>query len=230
MKFALLAFDLLQKTNNPLYYTLLAQPLKVLMLPGTLQCMNELILERLFDSPVRVKLLKFFIHNAERSYAVSEIVNFTRCNTREARRELERLSSIGFLKHRKTRTPSYEANRGFAFLTELRSLVTKSSPASKERMFERLRRMGQIKLAVLSGIFTNLDNSKADLLIVGDGISETRLNNFFRDLEAEVGKELDYVVLSSKEFQYRNTMYDRFIRDILERPHEKLIDRLEVNK
>ena len=192
--------------------------------------MSELILERLFDSPVRVKLLKFFIHNGARPYTLNEIIQFTQCRSRETRMELERLATVGLIRHRKTRVPSYETNQGFVFLAELRSLVTKSSPASKERMFERLKRMGQIKLAVLSGIFVNADNSKADLLIVGDGISEGRLSQFFRDLEAEVGRELDYVVLSSKEFQYRNSMYDRFIRDIMERPHEKLIDRLEVNK
>ncbi|MDP3794733.1 MAG: hypothetical protein Q8R13_02275 [bacterium] len=190
--------------------------------------MSELILERLFDSPVRVKLIKFFIHNWENAFTLNGITQFTQSKPHETRRELDRLESIGLIRSKKGRQPLYETNGEFVFLNELKNLVTKSSPASKERMLERLRRIGRIKLAVLSGIFMNLDNAKADLLIVGDGIAETKLHQFFRDLEAEVGKELDYVVLSSEEFQYRFSMYDRFVRDLMERPHEKLINRMEA--
>lgn len=188
--------------------------------------MKELVLEYLFDSPVRVRLLKFFVHNPEQAFNFSEIVRRIRAESRQARRELNSLVQAGFIKQKKGKTAAYQTNAQFIFLTELKNLVTKSSPASKERMLERLRRLGRIKLALISGIFINADNARADMLIVGDGISEARMAQFSRDLEAEVGKELDYVVLSSEEFQYRYRMYDRFVRDLLERPHEKLINRL----
>lgn len=188
--------------------------------------MSEPILEQLFDSPLRVKVLKFFVHNREGAFTLADVTERLQADRRETRRELERLSGIGFIHARGSRQPLYQTNSQFVFFNELKNLVTKSSPASKERMLGRLRRLGRIKLAVLSGIFLDLANAKADLLVVGDGISETKLSRFFRDLEAEVGKELDYAVLSSDEFQYRYTMYDRFVRDILERPHEKLINKL----
>jgi len=65
-------------------------------------------------------------------------------------------------------------------------------------------------------------------LIVGDGIKNKSLANFLKDLESEVGKEIDYVVLTTADFKYRYDMFDRFIRDILEKPHEKLINKLKI--
>lgn len=190
--------------------------------------MSEPILEYLFDSPARVKLLKFFIHNWEEAFSLGQISERAQVEPREARKELARLSAAGFVKARRGRELIFQTNTQFALLDELKGLVTKSSPASRERMLEKLRRLGRVKLVVLSGIFINADNAKADMLIVGDGISESRLTQFLRDLQAEVGKELDYAMLSSEEFQYRYNMYDRFVRDLLERPHEKLINKLRL--
>ena len=47
-------------------------------------------------------------------------------------------------------------------------------------------------------------------------------------MEAEIGKELRYAVLNTKEFIYRLDMYDKFIRDILDYPHERLIEKIKV--
>jgi len=44
--------------------------------------------------------------------------------------------------------------------------------------------------------------------------------------ESEIGKELTYAFLETPEFQYRLEMRDKFVRDILDYPHEKLIDKI----
>ena len=87
-----------------------------------------------------------------------------------------------------------------------------------------------MKLVVLSGVFLKPDRelSRTDLLIVGDYVSEKRFQGFLKQLEAEVGCEIQYSLLSSEEFEYRHKMMDRFLRDILERPHEMLINKLKV--
>jgi len=46
------------------------------------------------------------------------------------------------------------------------------------------------------------------------------------ELESEVGKEIQYAFMETKEFEYRYQMFDRFVRDIFEKPHEKLINKL----
>lgn len=122
----------------------------------------------------------------------------------------------------------YYVNKDFQFFPELRLLVLKAAPANRANLLRRLNSLGGVKLAILAGIFINSENSRADLLLVGDKLKKARLNNFFSWLESEIGKELNYVVMSTDEFKYRMDMYDRFIRDILEFPHEKLINKLHV--
>ena len=68
----------------------------------------------------------------------------------------------------------------------------------------------------------------ADLLIVGDDIEPRRLRNFLKSLEVEVGKEIKFAVMDKDEFKYRLAMFDRFVRVLMEAPHEKLINRLGI--
>lgn len=104
----------------------------------------------------------------------------------------------------------------------------KTAPANRAMLAKRIGALGRIKLAVLAGVFINSETSRADLLIVGDGIKKGRLNSFMAWLESEIGKELNYVALTTEEFKYRMDMYDRFLRDILEDRHEKMINKLGV--
>ncbi|MBI2674645.1 MAG: hypothetical protein HYX22_02840, partial [Candidatus Yanofskybacteria bacterium] len=86
--------------------------------------------------------------------------------------------------------------------------------------------------AVTSGIFlaentgSDLYDTVADLFIVGDDISKNKLRAFLTALEAEVGKEIKFTLMDKEEFQYRYGMFDRFIRVLLEGPHEKIINKL----
>ena len=100
-------------------------------------------------------------------------------------------------------------------------------------MIKRISHLGKIKLAVISGVFLNdynknadIHTTEADLFIVGDEINKTRLRLFLKSLEAEVGKEIKFGLMEKDEFEYRFGMFDRFVRVLLEGPHEKLINKL----
>ncbi len=191
--------------------------------------MSREILEQLFDSPVKVKLLKLFLRNPEESFGLKEVNKRIKGDARVCRRQMKKLENINLLNSRvKDKRKVYFVNSDFDFYNELRTLVLKSNPASREKILSRLKTLGRIKLAILAGIFLNAENSRVDLLVVGDNIKKRKLSNFLRDLEAEVGKEIDYVVFSSGDFSYRYDMFDRFIRDVLEKPHEKLINKLKI--
>ena len=43
-------------------------------------------------------------------------------------------------------------------------------------------------------------------------------------LEAEAGREVRFVLMNGEELQYRLDMMDRFLREFLEGPHDKLIE------
>jgi len=122
----------------------------------------------------------------------------------------------------------YFANKHFTLFTELQNLVTKSSVASKKEITNKIRTLGNVKLALVSGVFTNNENARTDLLIVGDRIKPGKINSFLSKIESDIGKSIHYTLMDTSEFKYRMDMYDRFLRDILEFPHEKLINKVNI--
>ena len=126
---------------------------------------------------------------------------------------------------------AYALNPGFEFFSELRDLILKSSPTEKYKIVRQVNKLGRVKLAVLSGIFLNKESGDplgTDLLIVADDINRRRLYSLLKSLEANIGKELRFAVMDREEFQYRLAMFDRFVRTLLESPHEKLINKLGI--
>lgn len=198
--------------------------------------MPEQILEQLFDSPLKVKLLKLFLRNPDRYFLLSEIVKKTQGKKKLVEKQVRGLEDISFLRSKKVKTNRkkqivggryFAVNQHFDFYGELQSLVLKSSPTSKEKMLRRILKLGRIKMALIGGVFLNCDNSRVDLFLVGDDISERKLRNFLSEMEAEVGREIEYAAMETKEFDYRFHMFDRFVRDILEKPHERLVNKIK---
>jgi hypothetical protein len=205
--------------------------------------MSDQILEQLFESHPKVRLLKLFLRNQKSKFTIHDAKERAQLDARTTESTLEKLRKAGVLKSY-TRKPvkrpknkaasklakTYFINPSFMFFDELRGLVLKSSPASKSRILKRIKGLGRIKLVALSGIFMKPDRelSRTDILIVGDYISEKRFGNFIKQLEAEAGCEIHYSLLTSDEFSYRWKMLDRFLLDILERPNEILINKLGV--
>jgi len=196
--------------------------------------MSDQILEQLFESTAKVRILRLFLRNPKIKFSAQEARSKIQLDSKACRNTLEKLRNMGFLRvsYRKRPKPEmiYFINSKFMFFDELQSLVLKSSPTSKTRLLNRIRGLGKVKLIVLSGIFLKPERelSRTDLLVVGDDISQKRFENFLKQLEAEAGCDIQYSLLSSDEFNYRRKMMDRFLRDILERPHEKLIDKIGV--
>lgn len=215
----------------------------------------EQILEKLFESVPKVRLLRLFMRNAESQFSFLEILSRSQLRSLQARKELKKLLKWGVartkivplkyeisrksrsrkrlpkivVKTKKTRV--FYANPDFKLLPELRDLISKASVAERGKLLRRMKSLGNVKLCVMSGLFLNSngnDNSRTDLLLVGDNVKKRKLDSFLSQVESELGKAIRYTVMETDEFKYRLDMYDRFLRDILEHPHEKLINRLRI--
>ena len=199
-------------------------------------------LEQLFESQAKVKLLRFFFRNPEEFFQPKDVFKRLRSSTVLLRQEMKKLEKLGLIKQKKVWL-TFEKKRGgerkeqkmvsylntnFDFFDELRSLVLKSAVASKDDLVDSAKKVGNIKLLVLAGVFTGDETARADLLIVGDRINSKKLNNFIKEVEAEVGKAVNCAVLTTKEFNYRYDMYDRFVRDLLNTNCEILIRKLDL--
>jgi hypothetical protein len=200
------------------------------------------LLEQLFESQPKVKVLKFFFRNSQDVFTLKQILRRLRTNPSLIRREIGKLEKLGLIKQKrawltferksggvkKEQKLVYCINNDFDFFNELKNLILKSTISSKEELINNVRKIGNIKILTLSGIFAGDEAAKADILIVGDKINSRKLNTFFKDLEAEVGKELNCSVMSTREFNYRYDMYDRFVRDLLGGKSEVLINRINL--
>ncbi len=82
---------------------------------------------------------------------------------------------------------------------------------------------------IVSGVFTKNEDSRVDLLIVGDKLNKAKTEEGVKKLEAEIGVELVYAVFTTKDFIYRVNMYDKLVRDILDYPHEVLLQSKELS-
>lgn len=185
------------------------------------------ILENLFGSKERARLLRFFLQNPDQEYAFSEIVRRNMLKSAGVKREIENLKKIKFIIRRSKRGKLfYVLNQEFSFYPELKNLISKSNVYPQCQSIANVSKVGNIKLAAISGVFINYHKSKADMIIVGDDIRRARLKNLMASLEAEIGKEIDFVLMSGEEFKYRLNMLDKFILEFLEGPHEELINKI----
>lgn len=187
------------------------------------------ILGKILGSPARVKIMRLFLLNRGKGFKSRDIAKRSRISPDIVRRELKLLASIGFIKKRSSVSLDWYFNYLFKYSGELEDLLVRSDTLNKQKLLNNFKNVGRIKLLVVSGVFIKNDNSRVDLLIVGDKMKRGKIEREIRRLEAEIGVELVYAIFNTKEFVYRLNMYDKLVRDILDYPHEVLLQVKELN-
>jgi hypothetical protein len=179
---------------------------------------------QLFDSRVKARLIKFFMLNDKREYSQLEVVEKNKMSSLQISKELNRFEKMKliFVRTKKGKR-FFQTNTAFIFYPELKNLVVKSNTMPECRSLSQIKNLGKVKLALTSGVFLNYPKGRADLLLVGDEVSRAKLKHLLENLEAEVGKEINYSFMSSDEFKYRTDMLDKFIMEFLESPYEEII-------
>ena len=188
--------------------------------------------EQLFGSKTRVKLLSLFLNNPDRSYYVREITRKIDEQINSVRRELSNLLAIGIVKSVSSHNKLYyEADQKYQHYKELRSIFasipikTKALKETKEeeQIVQKLRQTGQIDLAFLTGGFVRDSRVSIDLCVIGD-VNRARVMKVVAELELEMGRELNYTIMTPEEYNYRMNLNDRFLTSIMEAKKIILID------
>lgn len=184
------------------------------------------ILGKILGNEARVKIMRLFLLNRSNGFTTKDVVKRSRVSTLAARKELRLLFSVGFIKKR---TDDWSFNSSFKYGEEFKNLLISSDTLSKQAILNNFKNVGRIKLVVTSGVFIKNQDSRVDLLIVGDKLKKARIEEGIRKIEAEMGAELVYAVFDTKEFVYRLNMYDKLVRDILDYPHEVVLQAKELS-
>jgi hypothetical protein len=108
----------------------------------------------------------------------------------------------------------------------LDNFLTDVGPISDKEVVSTLSRTGTLKLVIVSGLFIHNPESRVDLLVVGDHIKKGKLVTAMAKIEAELGREIRYAAFETADWNYRRGLYDKLIRDILDFPHRKILNKL----
>lgn len=181
----------------------------------------------MFGSKARARVIRFFLLNTEGEYAVLDVTAKILLPRVDVAREIHKLTKLGMVleKSRKGKKV-YVTNTAFPFYTELKSLASKLNVHAQSQVFKRLRAIGEVKLILISGLFLNYAKSKVDMILVVNNVNRTKLRHAIQYLEAEAGKEIQFVLMNSEELHYRLNMLDRFFVEFLEGPYEEVVNKV----
>ncbi|HSX45512.1 MAG TPA: transcriptional regulator [Candidatus Saccharimonadia bacterium] len=194
------------------------------------------MVEQLFGSKTRVKLLQLFYSNPNRSFFVREITRKIGEQINSVRRELSNLLSIGIITSDNTNNKLYyEVNQKYEYYEPLqqifgsgvkKNLGKKTLPADEDGdgiVDNDLKSVGHVELAVFTGQFTRDETPGIDFLVVGD-VNPNALQKYVDELEAKEGKSIRYTLMSLPDFRYRQQIRDRFAVGIMNAKKQVLVD------
>jgi len=203
------------------------------------------MIEQLFGSKTRVKLLQLFYSNPNRSFYVREITRKIDEQINSVRRELANLMNVGIIvSDTNNNRLYYEVNQSFEHYPPLRQIFGQAGATSSSAKatdgkktatptpagmpnHDKIKTLGNIELALLTGQFTRDEKSGVDFLVVGD-VNQNALQKYVADLESQEGKDIRYAHMTIGDFEYRRQIRDRFITTVLESKKQVLVDKNNI--
>lgn len=208
------------------------------------------MLEKLFGSKARVKILKLFLLHPQDKFYIRQLARDLKLQLNSVRRELENLENFGILtsdfkdeapgadKKEGTSGPAspaggqekkyYRANPEFVLFDEIKALIIKAQILYEKDFVNKLKSIGKIKLLVLTGIFANNPATLIDILLVGK-VNKAKLVKLIGELEVELGHEINFTLFDSREFKYRRDITDIFLYGILDGKKLVVIDEVGLS-
>jgi hypothetical protein len=194
------------------------------------------MIDALFGSKTRVKLLHLFLNNPGKAFYVREITRLIDEQINSVRRELSNMLEVGIITSDSADNKLYyEINQRYEFYVPFRAIFADEQiesvvETSTHSVWHNLiTELPGVRLAILAGVLVKGSGSSVDLLLVGD-ISSVKLKNVIKQIEKAEARELNYSVLSYDEFYYRLSVRDKFITEILSGKNTVLLDTDNVLK
>jgi hypothetical protein len=197
----------------------------------------------LFGGEAKVRIMRLFLFNAGAIFDADIVCQKTHINSKIAKKELQALEKADLIKRRsfykmikkkkrgkviegKMRSQGYVLNNDFQYMVSLKQLLMSTKTLEDEKIVRGLSKAGKLKLAIVAGVFIQDNDSRLDMLVVGDNLNKATLSHSIKKIESDLGLDIVYAYFETPDFEYRLSMNDRLIRDIIDYPHKVLLDRL----
>lgn len=202
-------------------------------------------LERLFGSAPRVRLMRVFVMNPGEVYDNKVLASRIGVKPALFSRELRLLADVGFIKKtsktipqeqlkdhkiKKKKIEGWGLDKTFPYLNEFTQLLSSRTPQARDQLVAHARKIGKVNLLAITGAILGEPRRHVDVFFVGDGFKKTEIEKLLKSIEIEMGKELVYATMATEEFKYRYGMFDRFLRDLFDNPHEILLDKIGIQE
>jgi len=180
------------------------------------------MLERLFTSRVRVRLLTLFLTHPTEAFYIRQIARLTGETYNNVRQELQNLAQLGLvLSERRANATYYRANVDHFLLPELKRIILKTE-AVGDRLREELSVLGDIRIAFIYGSTaraTETASSDIDLMVIGE-VDLDALDRAIDSIEEDLNRTVNYTLFDVEEWRERVAQGYSFVTDVL--THEKV--------
>ena len=188
------------------------------------------MLQDIVDTKTDSEILGFLLTAPPRSFSVIELSKRLRASRSKTSHSLNKLVGEGVLEvFSKKSKKYYLLNPRYKLLEDMKTYWRRGGLKYQDELFSAIKRLGSIKAAFLSGLFSGEPNLPVDLLLVGK-INLNKLSEFLKSLEQLMGQEVNYSIMSVEEFLLRRDTFDKFIKDIFDYPHVTVVDELAKKK
>ena len=120
----------------------------------------------------------------------------------------------------------YMTNPNFPLLPEITSLIIKAQLMLEKHLDTEIQNFGDIRYLAFLGMFIGKPKAPVDIFIVSDKFDVAKLKAIVSEMEHDMGTEINFSIMTVKEFMYRKEMTDKFLYAILEAPRNVVIDRI----
>ena len=181
-------------------------------------------------SKARQRLLAYYFTNPAVRLHLRDLAERLSIDPSNLSRELHRLENEGLFRSEVSgRQKYFQLNREYPLFNEVRSIVSKTIGAVP-LITQSLKKIEGVGEAYLYGSFARNQQDAAsdiDILVIGNPKGEA-LADAMQKLERQLGREINYTVLTRQEFESRRTRKDTFLENVwhnnrvlLIGPHEK---------
>lgn len=161
------------------------------------------MLEHLFTSQTRIKVLSLLMFNQDKEYHLREIARLVKTSPIYVAKELDNLSKLNLVKKSKKANLSiYQINKDNIILNDLKRVFIKTDYLG---VLLKKELEGKAKYSFIYGSFaagTETESSDIDLFVISE-MKEDDLLGIIQKMEKTTNREINYVLWNEKTFNQR---------------------------
>ena len=171
----------------------------------------------------KVKILKVFLKDSAQKLSLEELHAKTHITINTLRAELRQAVKYNIIQEIKIKKETTYILNQVDEVLALEPVIFRLGQSFFDTFAQKLDKVGNIYLCILMGAFLQRDKDRVDMFLVADDINEKKFDTLIQDIETELAQEINYTVLTLKDFEYRKNMFDKFVLDILENKNTQII-------